>query len=58
MTAMGTLRLAHPTGCPHTPPTPPVMLTPHVTDDSDQSVFGYSYTPGEQVQEVLDQGSR
>ncbi len=35
-----------------------VMLTPHVIDDSDQSVFGYSYTPGEQVQEVLDQGSR
>jgi type IV pilus assembly protein PilQ len=35
-----------------------VMLTPHVIDDSDQAVFGYSYTPSDQMQEVLDQGSR
>ncbi len=35
-----------------------VMLTPHVIDDSDQSVFGYTYTPGEQAKEVLNQGSR
>jgi type IV pilus assembly protein PilQ len=35
-----------------------VMLTPYVIDDSDQAVFGYSYTPSDQMQEVLDQGSR
>lgn len=31
-----------------------VLLTPQVIDDSDQSVFGYSYTPGEDVQELLE----
>ncbi|HSM82231.1 MAG TPA: AMIN domain-containing protein [Nodosilinea sp.] len=31
-----------------------VMLTPQILDDSDQSVFGYGYTPSEQVQEVLE----
>jgi type IV pilus assembly protein PilQ len=35
-----------------------VMLTPHVIDDSDEAIFGYSYTPSDQMQEVLDQGSR
>jgi type IV pilus assembly protein PilQ len=35
-----------------------VLLTPRILDDSDQSVFGYSYTPSDQMQEVLDQGSR
>ncbi len=31
-----------------------VLLTPQILDDSDQSVFGYSYTPGEDVQELLE----
>ncbi len=31
-----------------------VLLTPQIIDDSDQSVFGYSYTPSEQVQDILD----
>jgi type IV pilus assembly protein PilQ len=31
-----------------------VLLTPQILDDSDQSVFGYSYTPSEEVQEILD----
>jgi type IV pilus assembly protein PilQ len=35
-----------------------VMLTPHVIDDSDQSTFGYTYTPGQQAQQLLNQGSR
>ena len=30
-----------------------VLLTPQVLDDSDQSVYGYSYTPGEDVRELL-----
>lgn len=30
-----------------------VLLTPEILDDSDQSAFGYSYTPSEEVQEVL-----
>jgi hypothetical protein len=35
-----------------------VLLTPQILDDSDQSVFGYSYTPSAEVQDVLGQGSR
>lgn len=31
-----------------------VMLTPQILDDSDQSTFGYSYTPSEEVQEILE----
>ena len=31
-----------------------VLLTPQVIDDSDESVFGYSYTPGEDVQQLLE----
>jgi type IV pilus assembly protein PilQ len=31
-----------------------ILLTPQILDDSDQSVFGYQYTPSEQVQEVLE----
>lgn len=32
-----------------------VMLTPEILDDSDQSTFGYSYSPSEEVQELLEQ---
>jgi type IV pilus assembly protein PilQ len=32
-----------------------VLLTPQILDDSDQSVYGYSYTPGEDVQLLLEQ---
>jgi type IV pilus assembly protein PilQ len=35
-----------------------VLLTPQILDDSDQSVFGYQYTPSEQVQEILENPSR
>jgi type IV pilus assembly protein PilQ len=35
-----------------------VLLTPQVIDDSDQSVFGYRYTPSEQVQDVLERRGR
>ncbi|MEB3291251.1 MAG: secretin N-terminal domain-containing protein, partial [Leptolyngbya sp.] len=31
-----------------------VLLTPQVLDDSDQAVWGYRYTPSEQVQEILN----
>nr|WP_199306787.1 type IV pilus secretin family protein [Pseudanabaena sp. FACHB-2040] len=31
-----------------------VLLTPQILDDSDQSVYGYTYTPSEQVQELLE----
>ena len=31
-----------------------VLLTPQILDDSDNSVYGYSYTPGEDVQQLLD----
>ncbi|KPQ37606.1 MAG: type IVa pilus secretin PilQ [Phormidesmis priestleyi Ana] len=31
-----------------------VLLTPQVLDDSDESVYGYSYTPGEDVQQLLE----
>ncbi len=30
-----------------------VLLTPQILDDSDQSAFGYRYTPSEEVQEIL-----
>jgi type IV pilus assembly protein PilQ len=35
-----------------------VLLTPQIIDDSDQNVFGYSYTPSEQVQELLENQQR
>jgi len=31
-----------------------VLLTPQILDDSDQSAFGYSYTPSEEIQEILN----
>jgi type IV pilus assembly protein PilQ len=31
-----------------------VLLTPQILDDSDQTAFGYSYTPSEEIQEILD----
>jgi type IV pilus assembly protein PilQ len=30
-----------------------VLVTPRILDDSDRSAFGYSYTPGPEVQRVL-----
>ncbi|MBT9311238.1 AMIN domain-containing protein [Leptothoe kymatousa] len=30
-----------------------VLLTPQIMDDSDESIYGYSYTPGEDVRELL-----
>lgn len=30
-----------------------VVLTPQILDDSEQSTFGYTYTPSEEVQELL-----
>lgn len=30
-----------------------VLLTPQILDDSDESIYGYSYTPGEDVRELL-----
>jgi len=35
-----------------------VLLTPQILDDSDQSVFGYQYTPSEQVEEILENRGR
>jgi type IV pilus assembly protein PilQ len=35
-----------------------VLLTPQILDDSDQSAWGYQYTPSEQVQEILENQSR
>ncbi len=32
-----------------------VMLTPEILDDSDQSTWGYSYTPSEEVDAILNQ---
>ena len=32
-----------------------VLLTPQILDDSDASVYGYSYTPGEDVQQLLEE---
>ncbi len=31
-----------------------VLLTPQILDDTDQSVWGYSYTPSAEVQELLE----
>ncbi|MBD0268979.1 MAG: type II secretory pathway, component HofQ, partial [Cyanobacteria bacterium Co-bin8] len=31
-----------------------VLLTPQILDDSDQNVYGYTYTPSEQVRELLE----
>jgi type IV pilus assembly protein PilQ len=31
-----------------------VMLTPEILDDSDQSTWGYSYTPSEEIDQVLN----
>jgi len=31
-----------------------VLVTPQILDDSDQAVFGYRYTPSEEVQEILE----
>jgi type IV pilus assembly protein PilQ len=31
-----------------------VLLTPQILDDSDQSTFGYRYTPSEEVQQILE----
>jgi type IV pilus assembly protein PilQ len=31
-----------------------VLLTPQILDDSDQNVFGYTYTPSEEVRELLE----
>ena len=30
-----------------------VLVTPQILDDSDESIYGYSYTPGEDVRELL-----
>ena len=35
-----------------------VLLTPQILDDSDQSVWGYSYTPSEEVQNILENRQR
>ena len=36
-----------------------VLLSPQIIDDSDRSTFGYGYTPGPEVRQVLQQpGSR
>ncbi len=32
-----------------------VLLTPQVINDSDTSVYGYSYSPGEDIQELLEE---
>ncbi|WP_039726926.1 AMIN domain-containing protein [Leptolyngbya iicbica] len=31
-----------------------VLLTPEILDDTDQSAFGYSYTPSDEVQEIIE----
>ncbi|MEO1124543.1 MAG: type II secretory pathway, component HofQ, partial [Cyanobacteria bacterium J06635_15] len=31
-----------------------ILVTPQILDDSDQSVYGYSYQPSEDIQEILD----
>ncbi len=33
-----------------------VLLTPQILDDSDQSVMGYSYTPGPEARQILRRG--
>ena len=32
-----------------------VMLTPQILDDTDESTWGYSYTPSEEVDQILNQ---
>ncbi|MBD2088963.1 AMIN domain-containing protein [Microcoleus sp. FACHB-1515] len=34
-----------------------ILLTPQILDDSDRAVFGYSYTPGRETQQILDRGT-
>ena len=31
-----------------------IMVTPNIVDDSDQAVYGYSYQPSEEIQDILD----
>ncbi len=35
-----------------------ILLTPQIIDDSDQAVWGYRYSPSEQVQEILENQQR
>jgi type IV pilus assembly protein PilQ len=35
-----------------------VLLTPQILDDSDQSAFGYTYTPSDEVQEILERSQQ
>jgi len=35
-----------------------VLVTPRILDDSDRSTFGYTYTPGADVQRILNQTPR
>ncbi|WP_309224602.1 AMIN domain-containing protein [Halomicronema sp. CCY15110] len=35
-----------------------VLLTPEILDDSDQSMFGYSYTPSDEVQEIIERSQQ
>lgn len=35
-----------------------VLVTPHILDDSDQAVYGYSYVPSEDVQELIQQSQQ
>jgi len=35
-----------------------VLLTPEILDDTDQSTFGYSYTPSEEVREILERSQQ
>ncbi|MEM1281360.1 MAG: AMIN domain-containing protein [Cyanobacteria bacterium P01_H01_bin.152] len=35
-----------------------VLLTPQILDDTDQSTFGYTYTPSEEVQEILERSQQ
>lgn len=35
-----------------------VLLTPEILNDTDQSVFGYSYTPSEEVQEIIERSQQ
>jgi type IV pilus assembly protein PilQ len=30
-----------------------VLITPQILNDSDQSTYGYNYTPGEEAQKLL-----
>ncbi|NJP08294.1 MAG: AMIN domain-containing protein [Leptolyngbyaceae cyanobacterium RU_5_1] len=35
-----------------------VLVTPRVLDDTDRSAFGYSYTPGSEINKVLERNQR